>query len=89
MPVQAHGHDHSGQVVMGDNERRFIITIRAESDLDVHNVQDALVMEAQRASGSEVDHGNLDVELVDVSHNSQNPEDRSLRAMTYKVLDAA
>lgn len=88
MPVQAHGQDHPGQVAMADAERKFLITIRAESDLDVHNVQDAVVMEAQRASGSDVDHGNTDVELIRTDRPKRELGDKA-RFLVYSVEDVA
>jgi hypothetical protein len=48
-------------------DRKFIITIRAETSLDADDIQEAVVGAGQRLITSSIGHSDVDVELVEVT----------------------
>lgn len=68
-------------------QRHFLVTIGADTELDVHDVQGAIVYEAERAHDDDVDHGDVDVQLIEadkVDHMSNY----KITTIRYSVLDA-
>lgn len=66
--------------------RKFLITIGAETELDVHDVQSAVVAEGERVHDDDIDHGNVDVMLIEEA-TKQDQEDKNIQFLAYKVLD--
>lgn len=68
-------------------ERRFIVTIREDTDLNVYDLQEAVVDAANaKDPGTQVDHGSTDVELVEIQADNPGLLGRSI---SYRVLDGA
>jgi hypothetical protein len=66
-------------------QRHFLVTIQDDvQGLDVNDVQEAVVREAQHAY-DHIDHGNVDVQLIETIE----PPSRSknLYYFSYRVLD--
>lgn len=67
-------------------QRKFIVTIRAQTKVDVYDIQEAVV-EAAYPYGDGVGHGDVDVELVEVDENPQHGS--GVKKIGYRLIEAA
>jgi len=69
--------------------RKFIVTIREDAapDLDAGDIQQAVV--DAWPSSTDLDHGNVDVELIEVVHGPKAPRPITFwqYELAYNVLD--
>lgn len=67
--------------------RQFLITIREETEVDVHDIQDAITNESHRSVFGDK---SLDGSVIDVQLIEEVPEQHpgNYKSLSYQVLDA-
>ncbi len=71
---------------MPDPQRKFIVSIRQDVELDVDDVQEA-IMDIRFAGQLAIKAGNVDVELVEVVHGPERVAQTGATRLEYKVLE--